>query len=913
VREKLEMSRWNTREESPGGEGDGATEDKFNTMAVKDLTIPAGAIARVELSEALERLGIDRIEEAGVDIDYTAAPGSLIGHLVSADQTGDYSFEVPIKDATARNSLIEGIYPWTLEGGTRTVLHLKNTTDQSVHAMATFIFAGGTYNLPLLSFQPYQTIAIDIQALKHSKEPDARGVPFAAEATHGQFAWFPETPYSLVGRAEQTNLSEGIARSFSCDTICCSNFQERICASTGGCAPNWQSFPPQNASIPVSGLTGAVGSSGNLTGYQYGWDCNNRQFGPFTVSSPTWTYNSSVVSVNVSGHVSYVGAGSTSVGIQNYPVQTYDFDQYCHCIGSSTGYTTVSNEQAPVTVISISQSLPLWYFGNGVATPSGFTLGSKSATLSANGATSGTFVWTITNGTSKVTLENNSNTITKQNTNTVGISSTSFSTQSNDVTVQLKYTAPGGGSPTTFSWNLSVDSPYKLVSTGATTNRGVGGSCAVTAPNGTDGFQSLVPYKIISFSALRLLTYPLMKHLINPDRILSQTIGGRSPRGLLPPPVERSPTTYASRVVVGTQCLCPHRRHLQVRLSSKWGSRGGWVLRLRASVKRYRRIRSFFIGIMLCTRELHRLFFEGAKMRTAFYLLALLLSGELLLAEIVPIPGTTPIKQVFDQADLVCNCFVRSVAVVGERTAEINGRYVRRRMTKANVDIRDPYKLAQENSGIAVAYEQDLLLQAPPFLSATSPSTVLNVRGERFRGDDAARVAIVEYADFECPYCGEYERTTFPKLLSEYIQTGKVRYFYRDLPLPMHPLAVSAARAARCAGEQGKYWEMHDSLFAAQNALSTRALLDRAPTLGLDAAKFAECFSSDKYAEDLRKSISTAQALGIEGTPTFFIGAIDGDTVTIKKAIQGGPPFQVFKSNLAALLASKDLDTVSPH
>jgi protein-disulfide isomerase len=190
----------------------------------------------------------------------------------------------------------------------------------------------------------------------------------------------------------------------------------------------------------------------------------------------------------------------------------------------------------------------------------------------------------------------------------------------------------------------------------------------------------------------------------------------------------------------------------------------------------------------------------------------------------------------------------------------------------------------------------------------------LSVRGETFRGDSGAHVAIIEYADFECPYCGEYERKVFPQILSDYIEPGKVKYFYRDLPLPMHARALPAARAARCAGEQGKYWEMHDSLFARQNALSTPAVLDRAQTLGLDQAKFTECLSSEKYTEDIQKSVSEAQKMGIDGTPSFFLGVIEpGGDVTIEKRFKGAPPFDVFKSELDALLASKSQEAVSAH
>jgi protein-disulfide isomerase len=186
------------------------------------------------------------------------------------------------------------------------------------------------------------------------------------------------------------------------------------------------------------------------------------------------------------------------------------------------------------------------------------------------------------------------------------------------------------------------------------------------------------------------------------------------------------------------------------------------------------------------------------------------------------------------------------------------------------------------------------------------PAPNLDIRGEDFRGDADARVAIVEYADFECPYCGEYERKTFPQILSDYIETGKVKYFYRDLPLPVHTRALPAARAARCAGEQGKYWEMHDSLFAKQNALSDPAILDRAQTLGLDGAKFTECVSSERYTAGIQNRVSEAQKMRIDGTPTFFLGVIgaNGD-VTIDKRFNGNAPFDAFKAELDKLLTSK--------
>ncbi len=182
----------------------------------------------------------------------------------------------------------------------------------------------------------------------------------------------------------------------------------------------------------------------------------------------------------------------------------------------------------------------------------------------------------------------------------------------------------------------------------------------------------------------------------------------------------------------------------------------------------------------------------------------------------------------------------------------------------------------------------------------------LATQDEAFRGESGSTVAIVEYADFECPYCGQYEHDIYPQISKDYIETGKVKYFFRDLPLPMHPRALGAARAARCAGEQGKYWEMHDSLFAKQNAIRDVDMPGRAQELGLDSAKFSECLASNRYADEINKSVVEAEKMGISGTPTFFIGKIDPNgEVTNLKMIMGVRPYDAFKSAIEDSLVSK--------
>ena len=183
----------------------------------------------------------------------------------------------------------------------------------------------------------------------------------------------------------------------------------------------------------------------------------------------------------------------------------------------------------------------------------------------------------------------------------------------------------------------------------------------------------------------------------------------------------------------------------------------------------------------------------------------------------------------------------------------------------------------------------------------------INVHGEPFKGSTDAQLAIVEYSDFECPYCGKYARETYPRIVSEYIKTGKIRYYFRDLPLPIHPNAMLAAQSARCAGDQGKFWEMHDSLFANQTALGSKDLTDRTHTIGIDQAKFQECITSEKYALAIRRSASGAEQMGINGTPAFGLGVVasNGDVINVSQFVLGFQSYDDLKQVLDDMLSSQ--------
>lgn len=150
------------------------------------------------------------------------------------------------------------------------------------------------------------------------------------------------------------------------------------------------------------------------------------------------------------------------------------------------------------------------------------------------------------------------------------------------------------------------------------------------------------------------------------------------------------------------------------------------------------------------------------------------------------------------------------------------------------------------------------------------------------RGPAAAAITIVEYSDFECPYCGRIT-PTLEKLRAAYPE--KVRLVFKDFPLPNHARAPKASEAAHCANDQGKYWEMHDRLFANQQALDVPALKQHAVALGLQAAPFDQCLDSGKHAGIVASDLEEGRKLGIESTPTLFVNG---------RPVVGAQPYEFF-------------------
>jgi len=165
---------------------------------------------------------------------------------------------------------------------------------------------------------------------------------------------------------------------------------------------------------------------------------------------------------------------------------------------------------------------------------------------------------------------------------------------------------------------------------------------------------------------------------------------------------------------------------------------------------------------------------------------------------------------------------------------------------------------------------------------------------DEVKGDPGAPVTIVEWSDFECPYCTRFYEQTLWQIEKEYIDTGKVKFVYRDFPLGFHKNAQKAAEATECAGEQGKFWEMHDKLFEEGVSGGVSSFKRFAADIGLDTDEFNECLDSGKMANEVKEDMADGAAVGIRGTPGFIING---------QLVSGAQPFENFKQIIEAELA----------
>ena len=190
--------------------------------------------------------------------------------------------------------------------------------------------------------------------------------------------------------------------------------------------------------------------------------------------------------------------------------------------------------------------------------------------------------------------------------------------------------------------------------------------------------------------------------------------------------------------------------------------------------------------------------------------------------------------------------------------------------------------------------------------SQPSQPVKISLDNDPIRGDPNAPITILEFSDFQCPFCARFHVQTLPLLLEEYIDAGKVNLVYRDFPIQsIHPNALPAAVAAECANEQGKYWEYHDTLFEKQSVwsrLNSDAAISTfsqfATDVGLEQQQFDSCLGSGKYLEEVQHDMREGREYDITGTPGFFVG---NEEIGFVK-ITGAQPFEIFKRVIDAQL-----------
>jgi protein-disulfide isomerase len=195
--------------------------------------------------------------------------------------------------------------------------------------------------------------------------------------------------------------------------------------------------------------------------------------------------------------------------------------------------------------------------------------------------------------------------------------------------------------------------------------------------------------------------------------------------------------------------------------------------------------------------------------------------------------------------------------------------------------------------------------QASP--QPTQP-VMISLDDDPMRGDPNAEITIVEFSDFQCPFCARFHSTTLPQIEQNYISTGKVNFVYRDFPIQsIHPNALPAAMASECADDQGKFWEYHDKLFENQKGWQSldiqtgiSTFKEYAQELGLNMEEFNSCLDSEKYSQEVNADLQDGRNYGVTGTPGFFVG---NEKIGFIK-ITGAQPFSSFQQVLDSQLGS---------
>ncbi len=186
----------------------------------------------------------------------------------------------------------------------------------------------------------------------------------------------------------------------------------------------------------------------------------------------------------------------------------------------------------------------------------------------------------------------------------------------------------------------------------------------------------------------------------------------------------------------------------------------------------------------------------------------------------------------------------------------------------------------------------------------------MTLEGSAVLGDPDAAVTLVEFTDYQCPFCRRHFTNTMPQILKNYVEAGKVRYAIKEFPLTaIHARAGKASEAALCAGDQGKYWEIHELIFKDQRKLRDADLVAHAESLSLDVDQFQSCLADGKYTGRVKADVSLGAKAGVRGTPSFLLGLTDTKSAArfqATKALRGAQPYRAFEEAIDELIAAAE-------
>jgi len=210
-------------------------------------------------------------------------------------------------------------------------------------------------------------------------------------------------------------------------------------------------------------------------------------------------------------------------------------------------------------------------------------------------------------------------------------------------------------------------------------------------------------------------------------------------------------------------------------------------------------------------------------------------------------------------------------------------------------------ELKTKNADATNSNSSATTIREAPVPNLGSNSKTVSVQNDPRLGGATATIGLIEFSDYQCTYCRFFHQKQYVQLKKNYIDTGVIQFFYKDLPLRMHAHAIPAAIMAYCAGEQNRFWGMHDALFLQQNRLGPELFPKLVQELKLDKTTFQTCLGGTAARKRIGYTISQARSLGFSGTPSFLLGTLEGDTLTIEYQSVGAPEYEELAQEIEKL------------